>query len=334
MHNGAFVFDNVVHMYDNSPANLSVEGGGPRVVESIARSLGTFGEDDARHFRDSKITNDEALSYLFKESDTDMAMAQTVPLFGYWKDGLAPARLQYELKEAAPDRVVFCGGVDPMYQGVQGAVDEMRRQVEEWGAVSMKFYKAHSKGLSWRADDRRVAYPLYEAAQELGLTNVQFHCGLPFGREPIEDLRPNDLQGPAGDFPELQFVIHHLGEPYSDETLSIAARYDNVWLALSAVFVNRWPVTPYEVYHRIGRTLRAVGPERLLWGTEAFVWPNIQSLIEQFAAMKIPVELQDHYGYPELTWDMKKEIFGMNHARLLDLDVSRFTDKQAPRDDA
>jgi predicted TIM-barrel fold metal-dependent hydrolase len=323
MHKDAFVFDNVVHMYDNTEANLVGEEG-KRTARTIARNLGGIEEFDGQRWVHSRIEVDEALAYLFERSDTDMAMAQTVPLFGYWKDGLAPARLQYELKEAAPDRVVFCGGVDPMFQGVEGAVREMRRQVEEWGAVSMKFYKAHAHGLSWRADDTRIAYPLYEAALELGLTNVQFHCGLPFGQEYIEDLRPNDLQGPAHDFPDLTFVIHHLGEPYSDETLSLAVRLDNVCLALSSVFINRWPLAPYDVYHRFGRVLRAVSPDRLLWGSEAFIWPNIQALIEQFAAVQIPEELQDRYGYPELTWDIKKQIFGANQARLLGIDISRF----------
>jgi uncharacterized protein len=319
MHKDAFVFDNVVHMYDNTEANLAPEG--QRVAHNIAKGLSGIAGFSEQEWVTARIGVDEALSYLFEQSDTDMAMAQTVPLFGYWVDGLAPARLQYELKEAAPDRIVFCGGVDPVYQGVEGAVREMRRQVEEWGAVSMKFYKAHANRLSWRADDTRIAYPLYETALDLGLTNVQFHCGLPFGQEYVDDLRPNDIQGPAHDFPELTFVIHHLGEPYSDETISLATRFENVWLSLSSVFINRWPLAPYDVYHRYGRVLRAVGADRLLWGSEAFIWPSIQGLIEHFAEVQIPEELQDRYGYPELTWDMKKRIFGANQARLLGIDL-------------
>ena len=320
MHDDYFVFDNVVHMFDNTDANV-VYPQGEVAVRNITNSHTIYGvSEDAvldHDFASSKTTVEEALRYLFVESDTDMAMAQTVPLFGYWREGLAPARLQYELKEACPERIVFCGGVDPMYQGVEGAVREMRRQVKEWGAVSMKFYKGHPNGLSWRADDKAIAYPLYEAALDLGLTSVQFHCGLPFGLEYIDDLRPNDIQGPAADFPELVFIIHHLGEPYVDETISMASRFDNVWLSLSSVAINRWALAPYDVYHKLGKVLRSVSADKVLWGSEAFIWPNIQTLIKQFTDLQIPEELQDKHGYPALTVDDRAKIFGLNQARLL-----------------
>jgi predicted TIM-barrel fold metal-dependent hydrolase len=247
-------------------------------------------------------------------------MAQTVPLFGWWKKGFSPAERNYAFKEAYPDRVVFCGGVDPVYQGVEGAVDELERQVVEWGAVSMKFYQAHRKGLSWRADDERIAYPLWGKCRELGLKVIQFHKGVPFGNERMEDLRPNDLQDAATDFPDLTFVIHHLGDPYVDESISIAARNPNVWLALSA-WINVYPIMPMESLHRLGKALMFVGADRLLWGSEAFIWPNIQGYIDLFAELEMPEELQDQYGYPPLTHEMKRKIFGENFARLLGIDI-------------
>lgn len=331
MYDDYFIFDNVVHMFDNRESNLLP--GGDQVVRNIeGHHSGGYHNGEATlppNFATRRTDIDEALAYLFETSSTDMAMAQAVPLFGYWKDGFAPAKLQYELKQAAPDRVVFCGGTDPVYFGVRGATDEIRRQVDEWGAVSLKFYKGHPDGHSWRADDRAIAYPLYETALEMGLTNVQFHCGIPFGQEYVDDLRPNDIQGAARDFPDLQFVIHHLGQPYIDETISIAARFPNVWLALSSVVINQWALAPYEVYHKLGKVMRTIGSDRLLWGTEAFIWPNIQSMIRSFADIQIPEELQDQYGYPEITREDKAAIFGENQARLLGVDVSALRDKGA-----
>ena len=63
------------------------------------------------------IRPEEAYRIMFEESDTDMAVAQTVPLMGWFKEGFSPARANYSLAEAYPDRVVFCGGVDPLYLG-------------------------------------------------------------------------------------------------------------------------------------------------------------------------------------------------------------------------
>jgi predicted TIM-barrel fold metal-dependent hydrolase len=322
MRDGMFIFDNVVHMFDNTDQNVVGEAGA-----KVASNLAGFGQVLSNEtytykedFLGTQLGLEEAHRILFEESDTDIAMAQTVPLFGWWKEGFSPARRQYEFKEAYPDKVIFCGGVDPLFQGIEGSVRELERQVTEWGAKSMKFYQAHAGGLSWRADDRKIAYPLFEKCLELGINTVQFHKGVPFGTERMEDLRPNDLQDAATDFPELNFIIHHLGDPYIDESISIAARNPNIWLALSA-WINIFPIAPMTAYHNLGKALTWVGPDRLLWGSEAFIWPNVQGYIELFADMEMPEELQENYGYPALTKEMKSKIFGENFAGLLGIDI-------------
>ncbi|AWT52184.1 amidohydrolase family protein [Mycolicibacterium smegmatis] len=323
MRDGLFIFDNVVHMYDNKPDNLNPSG------VATARNLIGMGElfSNAKypandHFFDVELSVEEAGRILFEESDTDIAMAQTVPLFGWWKDGFSPARRQYALKEAYPDRVLFCGGVDPLYQGIDGALNEMTRQVEEMGAVSFKFYQAHHNSLSWRIDDRHMAYPMWEKALELGVNNVQFHKGVPFGTERMEHMHPTDIQQAAVDFPDLNFIIHHLGDPYIDESISVASRNNNVWLALSA-WINIYPIMPREALKRLGKALMYVGPDRLLYGSEAFVWPNVQGYIELFMDLEMPEGLQEDYGFPPITRDDKRKILGENYAGLLGIDVGQ-----------
>lgn len=333
MKDGMFVFDNVVHMYDNKPTNMGPNG------EKVARSLIGMGQVFSNaelpandHFLGEEMSNEEAHRILFEESDTDLAMAQTVPLFGWWKDGFSPAVRQYEFKEAYPDKVLFCGGVDPLFQGVDGAKREMKRQAEEWGSVSFKFYQAHENSLSWRLDDRQIAYPLWETALELGITNVQFHKGVPFGTERMEHMSPLDMQQAAFDFPELTFIIHHLGDPYIDESISLAARNPNIWLALSA-WINIYPIMPREALKRLGKALMYVGPDRLLWGSEAFVWPNVQGYIDLFAELEMPENLQEDYGFPAITRDAKRKIFGENYARLLGIDVAETLTKRYGSDE-
>lgn len=316
-----FVFDNVVHMYDNSAENV-LDPVARDNLQQIHQRYAPEGTPEHEDFQPRKATLEEAMTTLFDHSGTDMAMAQTVPLFGWWRDGFAPARNQYELQQAAPDRVVFCGGVDPLYQGIDGALVELERQVTEWGAVSMKFYRAHGPWKAWTADDRVLAYPLWERCLELGLSSVQFHCGVPLGRERVEDLRPNDIQRAAADFPDLTFIIHHLGAPYIDESINIAARFENIWLALSSTVINIWPVAPWKTYERIGSAIANVGEDRLLWGSEAFIWPNVQSLLDIFLALDMPEELQDRYGYPQITTAMKRKMLGLNQAQLLGVDVA------------
>ncbi|MGE4238998.1 amidohydrolase family protein [Ramlibacter sp.] len=332
MKDGMFVFDNVVHMFDNTMKNTTPTG--VQIAQNILGMAKIFSSPKLPanpDFLGSEISVEEAHRILFVDSDTDMAMAQTVPLFGWWKDGFSPARRQYDLKKAYPDKVLFCGGVDPLFQGVEGACNEMTRQAEEWGAVSFKFYQAHANSLNWRVDDRAIAYPMWERALSLGVKTVQFHKGVPFGSECMEAMRPNDIQQAANDFPELNFVIHHLGDPYIDETISIAARTPNVWLSLSA-WINVYPIMPREALMRLGKALMYVGPDRLLYGSEAFVWPAVQGYIDLFAELEMPEDLMDGYGFPAITRETKRKIFGENFARLMGVDVAAFLEKKYGHD--
>lgn len=318
MHGDMFIFDNVVHMYDNRPDNV-IDPTAMNYQAKFHKFLETPDVSTEAH-PGSRTEVSEALKLMFEKASVDLAMAQTVPLFSYWREGFAPARLQYELHRAEPARVFFCGGVDPVFQGLSGALEEMERQISEWGATSMKFYQGHRAGLSWRADDRRIAYPLWEKCLELGVSNVQFHKGIPLGHEYVEDLRPNDVQQAAIDFPEMTFVLHHFGVPYLDETINIASRFENVWLSISAM-MNFLPVAPWTFYDAMGKALRQVGADRIVWGSEAFAYPSIQAYIEAFAEFQIPEEMQDRFGYPSISETEKRKILGLNFAGLLEIDV-------------
>lgn len=316
MHNGMFVFDNVVHMYDNRVDNVI----DPVAMNYMAKRFSLSGVVDVDSHEGRATQIQDALRFLFEDADADMAMAQTVPLYSYWRQGFAPARLQYELAAAAPERVLFCGGVDPVFQGLNGALDEMDRQTLEWNAESFKFYQGHHAGLTWRADDRRIAYPLYERMSKHGVTVAQFHKGIPLGHEYVEDLRPNDVQQAALDFPHMTFILHHFGQPYIDETINIASRFENVWLSLSAI-INLFPVAPWTVYECVGKAVRSIGADRIVWGSEAFAYPRVQPYIEAFGSLEMPEELQDRYGYPTIDDIAKRKILGLNMARLMGIDV-------------
>jgi uncharacterized protein len=323
MIDGFFVFDNVVHMYDMSEHNLK-----PRpdthVAQDFVLRLGGISRapQETRKYEPfaRRWTTESMGRLLFEDSDTDMAMAQVVPLFDWWVDGFAPVRAQYEFAQAYPERVLFCGGVDPAYQGVSGALASMQEQAERMGARSFKFYNAHVDNKSWRCDDRELAYPLYEQALKLGIDVLQFHKGVPLGPINIEDLRPNDLQAPARDFPAIRFIIHHLGMPYFEETLSIAARFPNVYLALSGN-INSCILAPRLVQEQLGRLLLHCGPEKLLWGSEAPLYGSPQLYLETFLELEIPPDLQQNYGYPQITRKHKRMILGENFSRLMKVEI-------------
>lgn len=324
MLDGKFVFDAVVHIYDLSDGNLGDHPAAELGRESIIGLGATWRAPQNRDDFDGnyrrRFTPDDMRRLVFDDSDTDMAMAQAVPIFDWFRDGFAPVQAQYEFAAKFPDRVLFCGGVDPIYHGVEGARREIVRQVEEMGAKSFKFYNAHPAGKSWRCDDVEMAYPLYEKIGEMGVKVVQFHKGVPFGPIYVEDFRPNDIQGAAYDFPDLNFIIHHLAEPYADEAISICSRFPNVYLALSGTAGN-YIVAPRKFEQQLGQMLQECGSEKLLWGSEAALYGTPQPYLEAFLEVQIPQELQEGWGYPAVTDTDKQRILGENFAKLMDIDI-------------
>src|ERR1700720_3312963 len=323
-----FVFDNVVHMYDLSDDNLVA----PTSAVDRAGQLWVGAQRRGEPFRPvtdfvggangyaRRWTVEDLGSLLFDGGPTDMAMAQAVVLYGVYKDGFAPVQAQYEFAQAFPDRVMFCGGVDPMYPGEAGVLAEMTRQVNEMGAGSFKFYSGHVGDTSWRCDDRELAYRIGEPALDLGIDVGYFHKGVPNTQTPLVTLAPTDIERPARDFPDLTFSIHHLALPYFEECVYIAARYPNVVLVLSGT-MHLPLIAPWEFKMYLGRLLRDVGSDRLLWGSEAPLLGDPRPAIEWFWNMQIDDELQERYGFPQITETDKRRILGLNQARLFGVDV-------------
>ena len=324
MKNGMFVFDAVVHVQDFRDSAISNDDA-RHLREAIHGALDWTvhrgGHTVSHEAMEAPPGHEWANRVLFEESDTDFAMVQTVPLMKLFKEGMSPGRLGYALTQSNPGRYFFCGGVDPLHKGVQAALDEMDRQHEEWGAVSFKFYQAQDIRTAWRADDEELAYPLWEKAIKLGIKAVQFHKGLPLGWQRVEDLAPNDLQRAAYDFPNLNFGAHHFGDPYVAEMIDITSRFSNIFIIMP-IWFNLYFVQPWEMLHRLGKALLLAGPEKLCYGTDAFVWPGVQAYIDLLADLEMPEELQDKFGYPEITNDVRRKIFGESFANMFDIDLN------------
>jgi predicted TIM-barrel fold metal-dependent hydrolase len=318
-----FVFDNVIHVHDLSDDNVREDRGDARagrdsiVAIGVATRLPAYNEGGYEFTRRWGL--EEMYDLVFVQAPTDMAMAQVVPLFEWFKDFFSPIATQHAMAQRYPERVLFCGGVDPLQRGLQDALDQLDHQVLELGAASIKFYNGHAPE-SWRCDDERLAYPLYERCRDLGVRVLQFHKGFPFGLMDLQALSPLDLQQPARDFPEMTFVIHHLAAPYFEEVVNIAGRFPNIHLALSGN-INYYTIAPRLVQKQLGRLLMEVGADKLLWGSEAAIAGGPAPYLKAFMELEIPEDLQRGYGYPQITLDDKRKILGENFARLMDVDI-------------
>jgi uncharacterized protein len=133
-----------------------------------------------------------------------------------------------------PDALLPFASLDP-HRG-RAAVRTARRLVEEHGVRGFKFHP--SLQAFWPSD--RLAYPLFEAIEELGVPAL-FHSGqtgigsgLPGGGGiRLKYSNPMELDDVAVDFPGLTIICAHPSVPWQDEALAVATHKPNVYIDLS-----------------------------------------------------------------------------------------------------
>ncbi len=317
MRNGNVIFDNVVHIHNLRDDNV-IEPEGRITQNFFFRMLQELKGQDYQYEEFASAWSPKVVGdLLFREgSQIDYAMVQTVPMFDMYKDGLDAVERQYELARLRPEQVIFCGGTDPVLRGLNTAIHDVDHQIQDLGARSIKFYTGHTRGRSWRMDDPHLAYPIYERMLENGVDIAQVHKGNPLGPEPLTGLQAHDVGEAALNFPQMRFIIHHLGVPYEDETITIAGRHENVYLSMST-WINFIKIAPRLTAERLGKALFWVGSDRILWGSEAPLGPDPQSLLETCWDFQIPEDLRAGYGYPKITDEDRHKMFGGNMLKLL-----------------
>lgn len=164
-----------------------------------------------------------------------------------------------EVVAQAPD--VLRGVASADLRRPMEAVREVRRAAEE-----LRFVAVRVVPWLWDLppDDRRY-YPVYAACIESGLplcTQIG-HTGPLCPSEPGR-LIPY-LDHVLLEFPELVVVGGHVGFPWVDEVISLAAKYPTFHVDTSAYVVDRLP-SPFVEW------MRGRGRERVLFGTN---WPML-----------------------------------------------------------
>ena len=224
--------------------------------------------------------------------------------------------------EKHPDRFMYQPNISPIKQrGVTPAIWELEYWVKEKGARIFKFYPPEDTYIN----DTDL-WPFYRKAEELEIV-LDIHTGfswVPPGKSKY--ALPILIDDVARDFPDLKIVAFHMGYPHCDDLNLVAMGHPNVYLCLSLLIP--WALSaPRKFAGIIGEALRFVGPERIIWGTDyAGFGVQIAAAVRGFRAVQIPEDMQAGYGYPAITDDDRRKIFGENLARLLAIEPKRRVD--------
>lgn len=221
--------------------------------------------------------------------------------------------------ESNPDRFMYQPNISPIkHKGVKNTIWELEYWVKEKGAKIFKFYPPEDTYIN----DPDL-WPFYKKAEELGIV-LDIHtgfCWVPPGKSKY--ALPIQIDDVARDFPELRIVAFHMGYPYCDDLNMVALGHPNVYLCLS-LLVPWAAAAPRKFAKIIGEALRFVGPSRILWGTDyAGFSAQISAAVQGFRTFQIPEDMREGYGYPEITEQDRKMMFGLNLASLLGVDTTR-----------
>lgn len=190
-------------------------------------------------------------------------------------------RLVRELVRQFPRRFVGIASVDLLRP--REAVAGLRRAVERDGFRGLRLVP-----WLWNCPPNDpLYYPLYAACVELDLP-VCTQVGHTGPLSPSEPGRPIPyLDQVALDFPELRIVGGHLGYPWTDEMISLAAKHENVYIDTSAHLPRYYPPQLLEF-------LRGPGQDKVLFATN-FPMLALEKCAAQAEAMQLPAEVAQKF---------------------------------------
>ena len=280
---------------------------------------------------------------LFFDSDTVMACitgAAIGPPSAYVLSSEELALTRNLVNEMAGSRRMLCHGIGTPSN--PNWIEDAERQVKELKIDAWKFYTGDPVG-PWRHDDGKVAYPFYERSLKLGVKNICTHKGLPLPGPGKEFFRPDDILKAAKDWPDINWIIFHSGMKHmmtqvpagesgidADGNIPWTTEFcrqiresgvKNIYLELGAVFGHSVVTHPEVCGHLLGQVIAAVGADHVIWGTDSIWWGSPQWQIEAFRRFQIPETLQAKFGYRAISAQDREQIFGLNSARLFDINV-------------
>jgi len=196
-----------------------------------------------------------------------------------------------------PDKFIGFAGIDPR-RGKE-AIQELERCVE-LGLKGLKLWPL----TGFYPDDLKF-YPFYKRVQELELP-VLMHTGSGPPNTYIKYCQPIYVDKVAIDFPDMKIIMAHMGDPFTNQAISVASKNFNVYLDISA-----WE----PVLKRVPAAFIQ------LFGSDWPLFVSIFSLkdwVKGIRKLKMPPALK-LMGLTDFTEEDKDKILGLNAAKVLGL---------------
>jgi predicted TIM-barrel fold metal-dependent hydrolase len=248
----------------------------------------------------------------------DVGIFQSTYLKQWYRQGFNTLERNAELVEKHPGRLIANGRWDPR-EGEAG-LRQLEEDAKRYNLKGVKLYTAEwyngSRGWSLKSSE---AQRFLEKCQELGVKNIHVHKGPTIWPLDKDAFDVSDVDTVATNFPELNFIVEHVGLPRIEDFCFMATQEPNVYAGLAVVIGGLMHARPRFFAKVMGELLFWVGEDKMLFASDYAIWePRWQ--VEGFVDWKMP-EDEEYSDYPRLATEGKKKIMGLNAAKLYDVEV-------------
>jgi uncharacterized protein len=315
-----FVMDSHIHFWDASPENW-VKG-----QENYAKgwiecfhAYQSLGPPETHWTIEKfmKYSEEDFVKDVFDEGHVDIGVFESTYLKEWYTDGFNTTERNARMAAKHPGKLITNGRWDP--RDGDAGLRQLEQDAATYGLKGVKLYTAEWRDGSrgWRLDSPE-AVPFLEKCQELGIKNIHVHKGPTIWPLDKDAFDPVDIDIAATSFPELNFIVEHVGLPRIEDFCFMATQEPNVYAGLSVVVGGLMFARPRFFANVMGELLFWVGEDKMLFGSDYGIWePKWQ--VEGLVDWNYP---DDTYSdYPAFTTASKKKILGLNAAKLYGVDV-------------
>jgi predicted TIM-barrel fold metal-dependent hydrolase len=315
-----FVFDSHLHFWDASPENWvpGQEQYAKGWIECFHAYQG-LGPPDTHwtleHFQ--KYSVDDFERDVFGEGHVDTAVFQSTYLKDWYVKGFNDIEQNAALLDRFDGKLRVNGRWDP--RDGEAGLQQLEADHARYGIQGVKLYTAEWKGASrgWTLKDPD-AVPFFEKCEELGIRNIHVHKGPTIWPLDKDAFDVADVDHAATSFPNLNFIVEHVGLPRIEDFCFMATQEPNVYAGLSVVVGGLMHARPRFFAKVMGELLFWVGEDKMLFGSDYGIWePKWQ--IEGLVDWDYPGE--EYSDYPRWTTAAKKKVLGLNAAKLYGVEV-------------
>ncbi len=181
-----------------------------------------------------------------------------------------------DIAKRYPGRFIFFYGIDPRRKN---AIKMFEKSITNLNAKGLKLYP-----LSGFYLDDKVVYPFYSVCQEADLP-VLTHLGPQTSIFKVKCGTPLRMKQVLIDFPKLKIIGAHLAEELWPDLLAIGKEFPNVYADISGHQLDTKEKSTHFA-HVLRRFLNEMGPDRIMWGTDAPFFEPIVSAKEWLELIK------------------------------------------------